>query len=88
MMTFKGRGVYGAIALGQASLFKRKEASVKRTHVDDIEAEKTRVEKAKRMAAGQLQEIYEKALREVGEANAQIFEKRRLLYPQKRETER
>ena len=79
MMTFKGRGVYGAIALGKVSLFKRKEASVKRTHVDDIEAEKTRVEKAKRMAAGQLQEIYEKALREVGEANAQIFEIHRMM---------
>ena len=38
MTIFKGKGVYGAIALGKISVFKRKEASVKRTHVDDIEA--------------------------------------------------
>lgn len=74
MTIFKGKGVYGAIALGKISVFKRKEASVKRTHVDDIEAEKKRVETAKSKATEQLQEIYSKALKEVGEANAQIFE--------------
>ena len=74
MTIFKGKGVYGAIALGKISVFKRKEASVKRTHVDDIEAEKKRVETAKSKATEQLQEIYNKALKEVGEANAQIFE--------------
>ncbi|MCI5621618.1 MAG: phosphoenolpyruvate--protein phosphotransferase [Lachnospiraceae bacterium] len=74
MTIFEGKGVYGAIALGKISVFKRKEASVKRTHVDDIEAEKKRVETAKSKATEQLQEIYSKALKEVGEANAQIFE--------------
>lgn len=74
MTTFRGKGVYGAIALGRISVFKRKEASVKRTHIDDIEAEKARLEAAKENAKAQLQEIYNKALREVGEANAQIFE--------------
>ncbi|MBQ2257281.1 MAG: phosphoenolpyruvate--protein phosphotransferase [Lachnospiraceae bacterium] len=74
MTTFRGKGVYGAIALGRISVFKRKEASVKRTHIDDIEAEKARLEAAKENAKAQLQEIYDKALREVGEANAQIFE--------------
>lgn len=74
MITLRGKGVYGAIALGRISVFKRKEASVKRTHIDDIEAEKARLEAAKENAKAQLQEIYNKALREVGEANAQIFE--------------
>lgn len=74
MTTLRGKGVYGAIALGRISVFTRKEASVKRTHIDDIAAEKARLEAAKEKAAGQLQEIYNKALKEVGEANAQIFE--------------
>ncbi|MCI7691283.1 MAG: phosphoenolpyruvate--protein phosphotransferase [Oscillospiraceae bacterium] len=74
MTTLKGKGVYGAIALGRISVFTRKEAAVKRTHIDDIEAEKARLEAAKEKAAEQLQEIYNKALKEVGEANAQIFE--------------
>lgn len=74
MTTLKGKGVYGAIALGRISVFERKEASVKRTHIDDIAAEKARLEAAKEKAAEQLREIYNKALKEVGEANAQIFE--------------
>ena len=74
MTALRGKGVYGAIALGRISVFQRKEASVKRIHIDDIQAEKARIEKAKEKANAQLQEIYSKALREVGEANAQIFE--------------
>ena len=74
MTTLKGKGVYGAIALGKISVFTRKEAAVKRTHIDDIAAEKARLEAAKEKATEQLQEIYNKALKEVGEANAQIFE--------------
>lgn len=74
MTTLKGKGVYGAIALGQISVFTRKEAAVKRTHIEDISAEKERLAAAKEKAIEQLQEIYNKALKEVGEANAQIFE--------------
>lgn len=74
MTTLKGKGVYGAIALGRISVFTRREASVKRTHIENIEAEKARLEKAKEKATEQLRMIYEKALKEVGEANAQIFE--------------
>ncbi|MCI7692613.1 MAG: phosphoenolpyruvate--protein phosphotransferase [Oscillospiraceae bacterium] len=74
MTILKGKGVYGAIALGRISVFTRKEAFVKRTHIDDIEAEKSRLAAAKEKAAKQLGEIYNKALKEVGEANAQIFE--------------
>ena len=74
MTTLKGKGVYGAIAMGRISVFTRKEASVKRMHIDDIGAEKARLEAAKEKAVEQLREIYNKALKEVGEANAQIFE--------------
>ncbi len=74
MERYTGKGVYGAIAIGKISVFKRKEISVKRTRVEDVEREKQRVEAAKALAANQLQEIYDKALKEVGEANAQIFE--------------
>ncbi len=74
MEKYIGKGVYGAIAIGKISVFKRKEVSVKRTRVEDTEQEKQRVETAKALATAQLQEIYDKALKEVGETNAQIFE--------------
>ena len=74
MTTFTGKGVYGAVALGKVSVFKRRETTVKMLHVDDTEAEKARLAAAKEAATAQLQEIYDKALKEVGEANAQIFE--------------
>ena len=74
MKTFIGKGVYGAVAIGHVSVFKRNEASVKRTRIDDVESEKARLEAAKEKASQQLSEIYSKALKEVGEANAQIFE--------------
>ncbi len=74
MTVFNGKGVYGAIALGKISVFKRREAEVRRVHIEDPGAEKARLTAAKEKALAQLQEIYDKALREVGEANAQIFE--------------
>ncbi len=74
MTEFMGKGVYGAIAIGKISVFNRREIAVKRTHITDIEGEKARVAAAKEMAAVQLREIYEKAVKEVGETNAQIFE--------------
>lgn len=73
-MQFKGKGVYSAIAIGAASLFRRQEAQVRRRRVEDTQAEIERVENAKQKAIDQLSEIYEKALKEVGETNAQIFE--------------
>ena len=74
METFTGKGVYGAVAIGKISIFKRREVSVKRNHVTDTEGEKARLAVAKELAVKQLQEIYEKALKEVGEENARIFE--------------
>ena len=74
MTVFSGKGVYGAIAIGKLSIFKKNDTTIKRMHVEDTEAEKARVEAAKAAACEQLQAIYEKALKEVGETNAQIFE--------------
>ena len=74
MKSFRGKGVYGAVAIGRASVFKRQEADVRRVHIDDTAAELERVEAAKAKAVEQLSEIYDKALKEVGETHAQIFE--------------
>ena len=79
METFTGKGVYGAVAIGKISIFKRREVSVKRNHVTDTEGEKARLAVAKELAVKQLQEIYEKALKEVGEENARIFETHMLM---------
>lgn len=74
MKKYSGKAVYGAIAIGKISVLKKNDAAVTRVHVEDAAAEKARVEKAKQAAAEQLQAIHDKALKEVGEANAQIFE--------------
>ncbi len=73
MKKYSGKGVYGAVAIGRISIFRRNDISVTRRHIEDTAAEKLRVSKAKEIAAAQLRTIYEKALREVGETNAQIF---------------
>ncbi|MGN0632632.1 MAG: phosphoenolpyruvate--protein phosphotransferase [Oscillospiraceae bacterium] len=74
MVTYQGKGVYGAIAIGSVSVFQRQDVNVKRIRIEDTAGELKRLEAAKEKASAQLQEIYEKALKEVGEANAQIFE--------------
>lgn len=74
MKKYQGKGVYGAVAIGKISLFKKADAEVKRVHIENTDNEKTRFEQAKMLAVEQLGEIYDKALKEVGEANAAIFE--------------
>lgn len=74
MKKFAGKGVYGAVAIGRISIFKKKDLSVKRVHRNDTAGEIKRVECAKNQAREQIKKLYEKALKEVGEANAQIFE--------------
>lgn len=74
MRTYIGKGVYGAVAIGKISIFKKQDTTIKRVRTEDSEHEKQRVAKAKEAASNQLQAIYEKALKEVGETNAQIFE--------------
>lgn len=74
MTAYKGKGVYGAVAVGRISVFKRQDIQVKREKTEDTQAELNRLEAAKTKAARQLSELYDKALKEVGEANAAIFE--------------
>ena len=74
MIKLTGKGVYGAYAIGRVQPFVRKDTMVRRVHSDDPEAELARVEAAKEKALAQLAVVYEKALKEVGEANAQIFD--------------
>ena len=74
MKKYQGKGVYGAIAIGNISLFQKPETTVKRIHIEEPDSEKARFEQAKAASLTQLQEIYDKALKEVGEANAAIFE--------------
>lgn len=74
MTVFSGKGVYGAVACGKISVFKKQNVTIKRISTEDSEAEIARVNSAKEASLNQLQNIYEKALKEVGETNAQIFE--------------
>lgn len=74
MKKYQGKGVYGAIAIGNISLFQKPETAVKRIHIEEPDSEKARFEQAKAASLTQLQEIYDKALKEVGEVNAAIFE--------------
>ncbi len=74
MNTFKGTSVFGGVAIGKLFLFKKKESKIERVHIDDVEAEISRFEAAKERSIAQLGELYEKAVAEVGEANAMIFE--------------
>ena len=74
MKKFKGKGVYGGVAIGKLRVINRTGAEVRRIRIDDVQAEKKRLEDAKLQAAKQLEEIYSKALVSVGEANAKIFE--------------
>lgn len=74
MVTIQGKGVYGAIAIGQLSFFERSEICVKRERVTDTDYERMRLQKAKEAAQQELSALYEKAILEIGETNAQIFE--------------
>jgi len=74
MIKFTGKGVYGAIAVGKIAVFKRQETNVDKVQITDTEAEKARVVAAKAQAMEQLQKVYDKAMAEVGENEAQIFE--------------
>ncbi|RHR29493.1 phosphoenolpyruvate--protein phosphotransferase [Clostridium sp. AF19-22AC] len=74
MITLTGKSVFGGVSIGKLSFYKRNQKVIKRSHVDDVEAECTRFQEAKATAVSQLQELYNKAIEDVGEANAMIFE--------------
>lgn len=74
MKVLEGKSVFSGIAIGKISILRKEDTSVKRVHVEDVEAEVVRVDKAREQAEAQLQKLYEKALQEVGESGAAIFE--------------
>ena len=74
MITLSGKSVFGGVSIGRLMFYKRSDKVIKRTHVDDVEEEVARFQKAKDTAVEQLKGLYEKALNDVGEANAMIFE--------------
>ena len=74
MEIYKGKSVFGGIAIGRISVYQKKEQQVKRVKIENPDKEMERYEKAKAEGIRQLQGLYDKALKEVGEANAAIFE--------------
>lgn len=73
-MVLEGKSVFAGIAIGRLAIYDKKDNQVKRCHVDDVEAEIKRFMDAKETAKTQLAGFYEKAVKEVGEVNAAIFE--------------
>ena len=74
MEVYQGKSVFGGIAIGRISVHKKDEQQVKRVRIEDSEQEILRYRQAKQTVMEQLQGLYQKALKEVGEANAAIFE--------------
>ena len=74
MQCFQGKSVYKGIAMGPVVVLKKNDYQVKRTRIEDAEAEEARVDVALKASQEQLQKLYDKAVKEVGEASAAIFE--------------
>lgn len=79
MEIFKGKSVYGGIAVGTLQVISNDGSTIKRIRVSDTEKELERYEQAKQTAGIQLDELYDKAVKEVGEQNAAIFEIHRMM---------
>lgn len=73
-MTIEGKSVYSGVAIGRLTIYHKADNQVKREKISDVEAELARFEEARNTAKEQLAGLYEKALKEVGEVNAAIFE--------------
>ena len=74
MQCFQGKSVYKGIAIGPVVVLRKNDYQVKRTRIEDAEAEAARVDVALKASQEQLQKLYDKAVKEVGEASAAIFE--------------
>ena len=79
MYEYKGKSVFGGIAIGRIKVYSKEQQQVKRMHIDDCESEKQRYINAVDKAVEQLGMLYDKALKEVGEANAAIFEMHQIM---------
>ena len=74
MEQYKGKSVFGGVAIGRLYFYNRANQQVKREHVEETEAEVVRFHQAKETAISQLAALYEKSMTTVGAANAAIFE--------------
>lgn len=74
MQCFQGKSVYKGIVMGPVAVLKKNDYQVKRARIEDPEAEVKRVKEAVEVSKKQLGRLYDKAVREVGEASAAIFE--------------
>ena len=74
MQSYQGKSVYKGIAMGPVVVLKKNDYQVKRTRIEDPEAEIKRVDEALEKSKEQLQKLYDKAVQEVGEESAAIFE--------------
>ena len=74
MEVFKGTAAFKGIAIGRIAEMNKADTVVRRTHVDDVDAEMARYMAAKEKAQEEINALREKAMIEVGEAQAEIFE--------------
>ena len=79
MEQYQGKSVFGGVAIGRIHIFSKGQQQVKRIKVQDTEAEKKRYREAVQTAITELQGLYDKPLKEVGEANAAIFEMHQMM---------
>lgn len=74
MITLTGKKISEGIAIGKLTFYKRDIKEIKRIYVKDVEKEIQRYKKAREKAIAELELVYDLSVREVGEANAAIFE--------------
>ncbi|MCD7715999.1 MAG: phosphoenolpyruvate--protein phosphotransferase [Lachnospiraceae bacterium] len=73
MEQYQGKTIFNKIAIGKVFFYQKRETQVKRQHIENAETEIVRFDAAKKTALAQLDQIYEKALQEVGADNAAVF---------------
>jgi phosphotransferase system enzyme I (PtsI) len=74
MEKYTGKAAYQGIAIGKIAEMVKSDGTVRREHIDDVDAELARLAAAKEQAIDELQALYDKALKDVGEAHAEIFQ--------------
>ena len=79
MQSFFGKSVYKGIVLGPVVVLNNTDFQVRRKKIEDVDLEKQRVKQAGEQAEEQLKKLYDKAVKEVGEASAAIFEVHRMM---------
>ena len=79
MKKYTGKGIYGAVAMGKIAIFHKEKTDAQPGLAAETSVEKARLAEALTEACKQLRELYDRALREVGEADARIFEVHRML---------